>query len=56
MPTYEYLCQACGKTFTRVMSFAQYGQRPRPACPKCNSSKKIVQRVSSFQVVTAKKT
>ena len=56
MPIYEYVCQDCGKQFSRTLSFAEHEKQPKPPCPKCNSRKKVVQRVSSFQAVTGKKT
>lgn len=34
MPTYDYTCQDCGKTFTD----AQQPDAPTPACPKCKST------------------
>lgn len=56
MPTYEYLCEACGKKFSQMMTFAEHDKNPRPPCPKCKNNKKVIQRVSSFQAVTGKKT
>jgi len=55
MPTYEYVCNNCGKRFSKTMTFSEHERSPRPACPKCNS-RKVVQRPSAFQAVTGKKT
>ncbi len=53
MPAYEYLCKDCKKTFTLIMSLAEY-DKARPACPKCKS-KKVEQKPAAFFAVTAKK-
>jgi len=55
MPTYEYRCRNCGHTFERPMTFGQHEHRHKPPCPKCES-RKVEQRPSQFQAVTAKKT
>ena len=55
MPTYEYKCGKCGKTFEKGMTFRQHARRARPSCPKCNS-RKVGQLPSRFQAVTGKKT
>ncbi|MFQ5852692.1 MAG: FmdB family zinc ribbon protein [Candidatus Binatia bacterium] len=56
MPTYEFLCQKCKKTFAEVCSVTQYVQRKKRGikCPKCGSSK-VDQQISAFQVQTSKK-
>ena len=56
MPTYDYVCNACGRKFSRVMTFGEHERTPRPACPKCKSNRKVAQRVAAFQAVTSKKT
>ena len=54
MPTYEYECRDCGHTFQRMTTFAQHERRRTPRCPKCES-RRVAQRVSTFQAVTGKK-
>jgi putative FmdB family regulatory protein len=61
MPSYQYECTACGKTFEAQQSFEEHDQhvdheRHKPLqCPHCNS-KKVEQRVgSSVFVITSKK-
>ncbi len=53
MPTYEYVCKECKKTFTAFLTLAEY-EKKRVACPKCKS-KKVEQKVASFFAVTSKK-
>jgi putative FmdB family regulatory protein len=53
MPTYEYLCLACRKTFTQVLTLAEAGRR-KVVCPHCRSAK-IEQRPSTFYAVTSRK-
>ena len=53
MPQYEYACKECKKTFSLIMTLAQYGKR-KVACPKCKS-KKVEQKVAPFFAVTSKK-
>lgn len=56
MPTYEFLCQKCSKTFEMVLSMADYERRRKKGieCPKCASSK-VIRQISGFQVKTSKK-
>jgi putative FmdB family regulatory protein len=53
MPSYEYFCKDCKKTFTLVLTLGEYETR-RVACPKCKS-KKVEQKPAAFFAVTAKK-
>jgi putative FmdB family regulatory protein len=53
MPTYDFVCEKCNKTFTLFMSISDY-EKKKYACPICKS-KKVKQQVSSFQTVTSKK-
>jgi putative FmdB family regulatory protein len=53
MPTYEYACKACKKTFTVILTVAEHDKK-RIACPKCKG-KKIEQQFGSFFAVTSKK-
>jgi putative FmdB family regulatory protein len=53
MPSYEFLCKDCNKTFTIVLSLQEY-EKGRVACPKCGG-KKVEQKPAAFFTVTAKK-
>jgi len=56
MPTYEFLCQKCGKVFELISSISEYEHKRKEGlqCPGCGSSE-IVQQISGFQVKTSKK-
>lgn len=53
MPSYEYICKECKKTFTVIMTLAEY-DKGHVACPKCKS-KKVEQKAAAFFAVTSKK-
>jgi putative FmdB family regulatory protein len=53
MPTYEYLCLACHKTFSKILTLAEAGKQ-KIICPHCQSSK-VEQRFSAFYPVTSRK-
>jgi putative FmdB family regulatory protein len=53
MPTYEYTCEDCGRTFDTVMSLAEHA-REKPRCESCGSGR-VSQTVTSFNVKTSKK-
>lgn len=53
MPSYEYVCKECKKTFTRIMTLAEY-EKGGVTCPSCKS-KKVEQKPAAFFAVTAKK-
>ena len=53
MPQYEYACQECKETFSRVLTLHEHDFES-PRCPKCGSDK-VEQRLSSFFAVTSKK-
>jgi putative FmdB family regulatory protein len=53
MPQYEYLCIKCKKTFSLIMTLAEY-DKGNVACPKCKG-KKVEQKVAPFFAVTSKK-
>ncbi len=53
MPSYEYFCKECKKTFTVVMTLSEY-DKARVACPKCKS-KKVEQKPAAFFAVSARK-
>ena len=56
MPSYEFVCEKCGKAFELNCSVAEYERKKKAGikCVNCNSSK-IMRQVSAFQVQTAKK-
>ena len=35
MPLYEYICDACGEHFDRMVRFSELNQQPE--CPHCHS-------------------
>lgn len=53
MPTYEFICEKCNKTFTLTMSLSDYTEK-KTKCPECGKDK-VRQLISSFQTVTSKK-
>ncbi len=53
MPSYEYLCKECKKTFSIAMTLEAYG-KAHVACPKCKS-KRVEQKPAAFFAVTSKK-
>ena len=53
MPTYEYECKPCKKTFTVTLTVAEHDKK-RIACPKCKG-RKVEQQFGSFFAVTSKK-
>jgi len=56
MPTYEFICTDCNKSFHVDMSIAEYAKRKRPfKCPKCESSRHVQRKVTSFFALTSKK-
>ncbi|HZQ90200.1 MAG TPA: zinc ribbon domain-containing protein [Terriglobales bacterium] len=53
MPTYEYVCLACHKTFSQVLTLAEAEKR-KIVCPGCHSTK-VEQRPAAFYAVTSRK-
>jgi len=53
MPTYEFYCEKCKKTFDVVISISDYEKR-KYSCPECKN-KTVKQQVATFQTVTSKK-
>ncbi len=53
MPTYEFQCKKCNKTFTVMLALAEH-EKSVPACPKCKS-RKVQQKPAGFFAVSAKK-
>ena len=38
MPTYEYECRQCKKTFTEKRTFQEHDRHKKVKCPKCGST------------------
>jgi putative FmdB family regulatory protein len=55
MPLYEYLCQACGKSFEVALSLDEYARHPAVACPRCHSSQRVERQLSTFHPQTSRK-
>ena len=53
MPTYEYVCNACGKKFSVIRTFSEH-DKGRIACPKCQS-RAVEQRFSTVFTKTSRK-
>ena len=53
MPSYEYACRECKKSFTLTLTVSEH-EKKRIACPKCKS-RKVEQQFGSFFAVTSKK-
>jgi len=53
MPSYEYVCKACKKSFSIIMTLAEY-EKGRVTCPSCKG-KKVEQKPAAFFAVSAKK-
>lgn len=53
MPTYEYRCDNCGKSFSLRMSMAEH-EKGSLTCPDCKGGR-IVQQYSAFYAKTSKK-
>ena len=53
MPTYQYRCRECGKSFERTETISEHGNA-KVRCPKYNT-KKVTQVPGRVYVVTTKK-
>ncbi|MCI0349741.1 MAG: zinc ribbon domain-containing protein [Acidobacteriales bacterium] len=53
MPNYDFRCLACKKSFSKILTLAQY-DKGKVECPHCGS-RKVEQKFSSFFAVTSKK-
>jgi len=53
MPSYEYRCGRCNKTFSVVLTISDHDAR-KVKCPKCGS-KKLDQLISQFLTKTSRK-
>jgi putative FmdB family regulatory protein len=56
MPTYEFLCQKCEKSFERIYSLEEYERETKKKikCSECGSTS-VVRQISAVQVKTSKK-
>ena len=53
MPHYEFFCNACKKTFEKILTMAEHDAE-MTTCPHCGS-RKVEQRWSAFSAVTSRK-
>ena len=53
MPTYEFFCETCKKSFSVMLKISEY-EKKKYKCPKCKG-KKVTQKISSFQTITSRK-
>lgn len=53
MPHYEFICQSCQKTFTKILTLAEH-EKGGVKCPECGSDK-VEQKMAAFYAVTSKK-
>ena len=53
MPTYDFVCKKCKKTFTTSMSIREY-ERGKPKCPHCGSGT-LKQQITPFIAKTSRK-
>jgi len=53
MPTYDFVCEKCNKSFSLMLSIREY-EKNNFRCPKCKSIK-VRQQITHFQTKTSKK-
>jgi len=53
MPTYEFMCQKCKKTFTLILSLSEH-EKGLFSCPGCESTS-VKQQITPFIASTSKK-
>jgi putative FmdB family regulatory protein len=53
MPVYEFICRACQKTFSKILTIAEHG-KGKITCPKCGSEN-VEQNWAAFYAITSKK-
>lgn len=53
MPTYEFFCEKCRKSFMLLLRLAEY-ERGDFKCPKCKNNR-VKRQLSTFQTKTSKK-
>lgn len=54
MPTYEFECENCKRTFSDKQTFEEHDQHKKVKCPKCGSAR-VRHLLSSTFAKTAKK-
>ena len=54
MPTYEYTCKDCDRSFDIRASIAEYSEGLNPECPHCGSDR-VARGFSAVNVLTALK-
>jgi len=54
MPTYEYRCGKCKKTFTVMISLKDY-EAGNVKCPKCKGKRHLMQQITHFMTKTSRK-
>lgn len=56
MPTYEFHCEKCDKTFEQIWSLSEYDKRikEKNTCPSCGSTR-VAKMISVVEVKTSKK-
>lgn len=53
MPQYEFFCKDCQKTFSKILTLAEY-DKGDVQCPYCDG-RNVEQRLVAFFAVTSKK-
>jgi putative FmdB family regulatory protein len=53
MPNYEFVCKACKKTFSKILTITEHDTK-KTDCPHCGSHE-VEQSWSVFSAVTSKK-
>src|SRR3990172_9020414 len=51
MPTYDYICQDCGRPFDVQATMADYAKGLKPTCPHCRS-KKAIRSFTNINVIS----
>lgn len=54
MPTYEFYCEQCKKTFSLQMKISEHERKRKIQCPNCKSEQ-VRQQVVAFNTITSKK-
>jgi len=54
MPTYEYRCGKCKKTFTVIIRLKDY-EAGNVKCPKCKGKRHLTQQITHFMTKTSRK-
>ncbi len=55
MPTYDFVCTECKKSFSVTMTLSDYSRKRLTKCPKCESSRHVQRKVTPFFALTSKK-